>query len=99
MKTITLSKRSKVLQRLFNIAQEEDVVVRTPEGDQFFVSLIDDFAHEIALQRKDRKLMAFLDARFRAARQGKCIPLEEVDRKLSVKPKARTAGEKKRRQT
>ncbi len=66
MKTITVSRRSRQLKDLLEIAQEEDLVVHTPEGDVFLLSLIDDFTDEVAQQRKNRKLMAFLKTRFRA---------------------------------
>jgi hypothetical protein len=84
VKTITVTNRSRELKRLLEIAKDEDLVLRTPEGDEFVLSVIDDFEQEIALQRQNKKLMAFLDVRFRQARQHKSIPLEEVKRQLGV---------------
>ena len=50
MKTVTVTNRSRELKRLLEIARHEDLVVRTPEGDEFVLSAIDDFAQEIARQ-------------------------------------------------
>jgi predicted NodU family carbamoyl transferase len=69
---------------MLEIARQEDLVLRAPDGQEFILSAIDDFEHEIALQRQNQKLMAFLDERFRQARQEKGIPLEDVKRQLRM---------------
>jgi len=57
--------------------------------------MTNDFDYEIAQQRRNKKLMAFLDKRFREARREKGIPLEEVERQLGLAPrKARRANAK-----
>jgi hypothetical protein len=66
------------------MAKQEDLVLRTRDGDEFILSVIDSFEQEIALQRQNKKLMTFLDERFRKARQEKGIPLEEVQRQLGL---------------
>ncbi len=96
MKSVTISKNYREMQRIFQLAQKEDVVVRTPAGDEFIISPVDDFAFEIAQQRQNRKLMAFLDKRFRAARREKGIPLKQVKQELGLKD--RSQGSKKPRQ-
>lgn len=84
MKTVTISSRSKAIKGLLDLAKQEDLVLRTPDGDEFMLSVIDDFEHETAQQRRSKKLMAFLDKRFREARQEKGIPLKEVERQLGL---------------
>ncbi len=84
MKTIVVTNRSRELKRLLEIAKQEDLVLRTRDGEEFMLSAVDGFAQEIALQRQNQKLMAFLDQRFREARQEKGIPLEEVKRRLGL---------------
>jgi hypothetical protein len=46
--------------------------------------LVGDFDYEIARQRRNKRLMAFLDKSFHAARQEKGIPLAEVKRLLGL---------------
>ena len=84
MKTIQLTRPSRQLSDLLNKAQSGDIVVETPAGELFLVSAIDDFEYEIAQQRKNRKLMAFLDERFRKGRDEPGIPLEQVRRNLKL---------------
>jgi hypothetical protein len=85
MKTVPVSKRSRVMKQLLAMARRQDLVLRTPEGDEFMLVLVDDFDYELAKQRANEKLMNFLDERFREARQEKCIPLEQVKRELGLK--------------
>jgi len=84
MKTITINKRSRVMNLLLEMARQEDLLLRTSEGDEFMLLVIDDFEHEVVKQRANKKLMSFLDNRFRQGRQEKGIPLEEVARKLGL---------------
>jgi hypothetical protein len=84
MKTVAIKRQSKMVNNLLEIARREDVLVQTPEGDEFLLVAIDDFDREIARQRCNKKLMTFLDKRFRAARREKGIPLEEVRQRLSL---------------
>jgi hypothetical protein len=84
MKKVAITNRSRELKHLLEIAKQEDVVMRTPEGDEFMLSAIDDFDHEIAQQRRSKKLMAFLDERFRQARQQPGIPLKQVRKQLGL---------------
>ena len=95
MKTIVLKKPSKDMKRLLEIAKNEDIVVELPDGELFMVSPIDDFEYEIARQRKNKKLMTFLEKRFNEARQEKGIPLDESFQQLDAKPKKAKAGKKK----
>jgi hypothetical protein len=85
MKTIIVPKRSRAVNALLEQARNEDVLVQAEDGTQFLLSPVDDFAREIEAQRRNKKLMAFLDKRFREARQEKGIPLEEVERQLGLK--------------
>jgi hypothetical protein len=97
MKTVTVTRRSRQLKDLLEIAQEEDLVVQTPEGDAFLLSLIDEFSHEIVQQRKNRKLMAFLKGRFRDARQQTGVPIQQVRQALGLKDGDSEKGKKTRR--
>lgn len=84
MKTVAVTNRSREMRKLLELAKKQDVVVRTSDGDEFVLSLIDDFDVELALQRKNKKLMAFLDKRLREGRRQEGIPLDEVKRRLGL---------------
>ena len=86
MKTIALTKPSRDIRRLLDVAKNEDVVIELPDGELFMLSPVDDFEYEIAQQRKKKKLTAFLEKRFSDARQEKGIPLEEAERLLGLPP-------------
>ena len=99
MKTVTVTKRSRELRELLEIAQGQDLVAQTPGGDAFPVSLIDDFGYEVAQQRQNRKLMAFLRERFRESRKQKGVPLAEVKRPLGLDNGRSAKGKKTRQQS
>jgi hypothetical protein len=63
MKTIDLSTASPTLADVLQLAGEENVVLTTPEGRQFVLAEIDDFAEEIRLTRNNAALMQLLDQR------------------------------------
>lgn len=84
MKTIVVSNRSREMKKLLKLAKQQDIVVKTPTGEEFVLSAVDDLEYEISRQRRNKKLMAFLDRRFRAARREKGIPLAIVKQKLGL---------------
>ncbi len=65
MRTITVSRR----------ARSVNVILRSPEGEEFILAEIDDFNCEIELTRQNKALMKFLDAR---ARQIETVSFEEA---------------------
>jgi hypothetical protein len=86
VKTLKVSGRSRAIRQILDLASREDVLLETANGDEFLLSAIDDFGIEIARQRRNKKLMAFLTKRFRDARREKAIPLDEVRRRLGLTP-------------
>ncbi len=82
MKTIVISKESNELQALLQQAVEEDLIIKLTNGNEFILSVIDDFDLEIAKTRQNEKLMNLLDER---AKQTKTISLSEVEAKLGFK--------------
>ncbi len=75
MKTITISRRSRSVHALLRRARRENVILRSPEGDEFILAELDDFNREIELARQNRALMKFLDVR---ARQTETVSSEEA---------------------
>ena len=84
MKTVSVSKRSRAVTALLEQAREEDVIVRAGDGTQFLIRAMDDFGREIESQRRNKKLMAFLDE---AAQQTEWVPLDQVEKSLHLPPR------------
>jgi hypothetical protein len=81
MKTITVSRRARSVHALLKRARQENVILRSPEGEEFILAEVDDFNREIELARQNRRLMKFLDAR---ARQTKTVSLGEAKTLLGL---------------
>jgi len=75
MRTITVSRRARSVNALLKRARRENVILRSPEGEEFILAEIDDFNREVELTRQNKALMKFLDAR---ARQTKTVSLEQA---------------------
>ena len=96
MTTFTVPTRSKILNDLLKKARRANVILRAEDGEQFVLAKVssalsfyvgdsDNFDEEIELTRANKKLMKFLDQRGEQARQGKLIPMAEVEKKLGLK--------------
>ncbi len=81
MRTITVSRRAKSIHALLKRARRENVILRSPEGEEFILAEIDDFDREIELTRQNRALMKFLDGR---ARQAETVSHEEAKALLGL---------------
>ena len=89
MKTITISRRTRSVHALLRRARRENVILRSPEGQDFILAEVDDFNREIELARQNRALMKLLDSR---ARQTETVSSEEVRNLLGL------AGSRARRE-
>ncbi len=63
MRVIELSQTMPGLGELILQARQENVIVKTVEGEEFIFAEIDDFDHEVELLRNSPAFMAFLDER------------------------------------
>ena len=81
MKTITISRRARSVHALLKRARRENVILRSPEGEEFILAEVDDFNREIELARQNRALMKFLEAR---ARQTETVSFEEAKTMLGL---------------
>ena len=75
MKTIAISRRARSVRALLKRAQRENVVLRSPDGDEFVLAEVHDFNREIELARQNRALMKFLDSR---GRQTQTVSAEDA---------------------
>jgi hypothetical protein len=67
MKTIAISRRARSIQALLKRARRENVILQSPEGEEFILAEVDAFDREIELARQDHAFMKFLDSRSRQA--------------------------------
>jgi hypothetical protein len=88
VKTIDIPRKVKSVNERLDQARDEDVVIRAADGTEFLVTQLDDFEEEIAPTRRNKKLMAFLEAR---AKETETISFEEVQRRLGLASSKRRA--------
>jgi hypothetical protein len=79
MKAIDLSAASLTLLEILSLASEDNVILRTPEGRQFVLAEIDDFAEEVEKVCRNSALMQLLDQR---SREKADLTLKEVQDRL-----------------
>ena len=63
MKTMAISTQDVVVLRLLKLAIQDSLILKDPDGREFVLAEIDDFAHEIELTRNNKGLMKLLDER------------------------------------
>ncbi|HEX6903816.1 MAG TPA: hypothetical protein VF789_29165 [Thermoanaerobaculia bacterium] len=81
MKTINVTAALRVSEVLEDLAEEENLVLKTPEGREFLLRELDDFDAEIEATRRNRELMELLDER---SRETETYTAEEVRKKLGL---------------
>jgi hypothetical protein len=86
VKAIDLTKSSPTLNEVLDPAGEENVVLRTPEGRQFVLAEIGDFADEVARVGQNHDLMRLLNER---SRETVTVPLDQVRDRLKGSTKVR----------
>lgn len=79
MRTIELSHAPAQLRDVLTLASEENIIVRTPDGQEFVIAELDDFDKEIELIRQHEELMTFLKER---SKEEGVYSLEEVREQL-----------------
>ena len=63
MKTIDLSEILPTLMEILDQADEDTIILKTPEGREFLLAAVDNFAQEVALVGQNEELMQFLAQR------------------------------------
>ncbi len=63
MRSVTVSTESPEIMHLLDLASEDNLILRTPEGREFVLADVDDFDREVELVRQNDELMEFLDQR------------------------------------
>lgn len=62
-------------------ADEDTIIIRTPEGREFVLAAVDNFAQEVALVGKNEELMDFLAQR---SKETKRYTLSQVREQLNA---------------
>ncbi len=79
MKTIDLGTRRVEMERIFDFAATEPVLLLTKDGREFVLSQADDFEAEVEALRTSQSFQRFLDERMSSRAR---IPLEEIEREI-----------------
>jgi hypothetical protein len=91
MKAIDLSTTTPTLAEVLNLAGEDNVLLRTPEGRQFVLAEIDDFGDEVERTSRNPALVRLLGER--SAEQA-TFSLEQVRKQLRGKKPRLGKGKK-----
>lgn len=78
MRTIDLSTTNANLTEILSLAGDETILIRTPEGREFVISEVDDFAHEVALTAQNQELMEFLALRSKETKRHSISKVREM---------------------
>ena len=82
MRTVdVLSETLPGLHELLELADEEALLLKTPDGREFILSEVDDLSQEIEQIRNNPELLAFLAER---SQEKETFSLEDVKRKLGL---------------
>ena len=82
MRTVdVLPETSPCLHELLELADEEALLLKTPDGREFILSEVDDLSQEIEQIRNNPELLAFLAER---SQEKETFSLEDVKRKFGL---------------
>lgn len=87
MKTIDLATIEPLVEDFLDLAEQEGVIVRLPNGKLFFIAsvtdeeIVDDFADEVARTRQNEAVMELLHMR---AQEKRRLTSEEARKRLGI---------------
>jgi hypothetical protein len=81
VKTIDLSEILPTLMEILDQADEDTIILKTPEGREFLLAAVDNFAQEVALVGQNEELMQFLAQR---SKEKKRYTLSQVREQLNA---------------
>lgn len=81
MNTIDLSTGFPSLGELLELASNQNIILRTPDGRDFVLAEVDDFDRELELVRQNRELLRFLEDR---SQTGRAYTLDEIRQQLKI---------------
>lgn len=82
MKTVELlSEAAPSLEELLELAEQESLLLKTPDGREYILSEVDNLSQEIEQIRANPELMEFLDHR---SQEKERFSLDQVKKKLGL---------------
>jgi len=81
MKVIELGHAHPTLDEIIDLAEEEIVVLRKPDGSVFALSPVDEFAVEVELLKNNREFMALLK---QLSQEQATISLQDLRKELAL---------------
>ena len=81
MKVIELAEKEPTLDEVVDLAKDELVVLRRPDGSLFAVAPVDDFDVEVELLKNNPEFMAFLK---QLSQEEATISLQDLRRELDL---------------
>ena len=81
MKVIELAEKEPTLDEVVDLAKDELVVLRRPDGSLFAVAPVDDFDVEVELLKNNAEFMAFLK---QLSQEEATISLQDLRRELDL---------------
>ncbi len=81
MKTIELTAEAPSLHEAVELADEENVIIKTPQGKRFILAELDDFDLEVEQLKNSKEFMAFLDER---SKERGTTSIEELRKELGL---------------
>ena len=81
MKTIELAQSNLTVVELIELAEQDTVILKKPDGTEFVLSVIDDFPGEVEVLRQNEEFMEFLAQRTRSTKR---LSMEEARKRLGI---------------
>ncbi|MDY6780967.1 MAG: hypothetical protein SW833_00130 [Cyanobacteriota bacterium] len=81
MKTIELAQSKLTVFELIELAKQDTLILRKPDGTEYVLSPIDDFAAEVEALRQNQEFMEFLAQRSRSTKR---VSLAEARKRLGI---------------
>lgn len=78
---IELAKSKLTVVELIELAEKETLILKKPDGTEFVLSAVDDFAAEVEALRQNEEFMEFLAQRSRSTKR---LSLKDARKKLGI---------------
>lgn len=81
MKTVDLAQANLTVAELIELAEQDTLILKKPDGTEFVLSLVDDLAAEVEALRQNEEFMTFLAQRSGSTRR---VSLAEARKRLGI---------------